>query len=105
MNMKGSRLYIRAIAGTGDNRLHTQSSKRMRVLMLDGVAGLHRLVGDAVSGAHEVAGEFCFQHFDLRKPLDGSRTDPTGNESAGGKSVALSQWRAIHVGGDECIGV
>src|SRR5258708_1636859 len=103
--MNRSRFHIRAVARTGDHRLHTESSKRMSVFRLYGVAGLYWLVGETVSRTHEVAGKFCFQHFDLSKPLDGSRPHPTGNESAGGKSVVLGQGRSIHVGGDEGIGV
>src|SRR3979409_440932 len=101
MDANRSDFHLRAIAGTGDHRLHTQPSERMSIFRLYGVSGLHWLVGETVGRTHKVAGEFCFQHFDLGKPLDGSRTDPARNEDAGGKSVVLSQWRAIHVGGDK----
>src|SRR5258708_35432552 len=102
--MNRSRFHIRAVARTGDHRLHTESSKRISVFRLYGVAGLYWLVGETVSRTHEVAGKFCFQHFDLSKPLDGSRPHPTGSESAGGKSVGLAQGRSIQVGGEEGIG-
>src|SRR5258708_34266419 len=102
--MNRSRFHIRAVARTGDHRLHTESSKRISVFRLYGVAGLYWLVGETVSRTHEVAGKFCFQHFDLSKPLDGSRPHPTGNESEGGKSVGLGQGGSIHAGGDCGIG-
>src|ERR1700676_4973913 len=77
----------------------------MSVFGFHGIAGFPRLIGKAVRGAHEVAGEFGFEDFDFRQPFAGCSADPAGHERARGKAVVFGQRRAVHLSSEESIGV
>ncbi len=79
----------RTIERPGDHRLHVQCRERVSIFGLHRVAGLHRLVRQAVAGAHEVADKFGLENFDFSEPFAGCGADPAGDECAGRKAVVL----------------
>src|ERR1035438_2127767 len=95
MNRDSPCLQTLAIARARDHGLHTQSSERVSVFGLHRIARFARLVGEAVCGAHEVADEFRFEHFDFGEPLAGCSADPTGDERTSGEAMMLGQRLCI----------
>src|SRR5216684_5275672 len=85
LNCRG--LECRAVTGTGDQGLHRQAAYRMRVLGLHALARLHRFVGHAVAGIHEVAFKLRVEDLNLREPFARCGAHPGTSARAGGESV------------------
>src|SRR5579863_5658053 len=77
----------------------------MRVVGIDRFARLSGVLGKAISRLHEVAVEFFIQDFNVGKPFAGSRADPSRPKGTYGKTMMAAERLAIHVGGEDRIGV
>ena len=94
-----------SIEWSGDHRFHAERGDRMRIFGLHRFSGFYWLIWKAITGAHEVADELRIQNFDFSQPFARRGANPTGNQSAGRKSMMLGQGRSVHVRGDQRVGV
>src|SRR5665811_1103749 len=70
-------LQTGAIERTGDHRLHAESGDWVRIFGLHRFSRFPGLIGKAIAGTHEVAGELRFDDLDFREPLARCRANPT----------------------------
>src|SRR5208283_3819935 len=105
LNHMRSGLELGAVAGRGNGGLHGERGERVRVFGLDRFAGFAGRVGKAIAGAHEVAFGGLVENRNFSEPFAGRGSDPAGSEGAGGVSMMRGDGRAVHVGGDQSIGV
>src|ERR1043166_2458295 len=77
----------------------------MRLLRFDGSSRRYRLIGIPVTWLHEVAFELLFYHLNFSQPFARGGPDPTGHQSAGGKSMMMRKGGTVHMCGYQSSGI